>query len=151
MADNDNTIIEDSSAKPGVDVEMSEGTGAGAGAGAGEDETTAAADQSEMPFAGEETVNEPEPVPERTSFISYLTSPIVTLIVSSGENETILTAHQALLTLSPFFKDACAQFSDDGSVSRYCPSKHSHMEMCWLLIAIFYYCSLARSSSQLRR
>lgn len=117
MADNDNTIIEDSPANPGADVEMSESAGAGAGADAGEDEATAAAGRSEMPFAEEETINEPEPVPERTSFISYLTSPIVTLIVGSDETETILTAHQALLTLSPFFKDACAQFSDDGSVS----------------------------------
>lgn len=114
MADNnDNTVIEDSPANPGADVEMSESAGAGAGAG---DDATGAAERSEMPFAEEETINEPESVPERTSFISYLTSPIVTLIVGSAETETILTAHQALLTLSPFFKDACAQFSDDGSV-----------------------------------
>lgn len=113
MADNEHTPIEDSPANAGGDVEMSES----AGAGAGEDEATTAAGQSEMPFAEMETIDEPEPVPERTSFISYLTSPIVTLIVGTGEAETILTAHQALLTISPFFKDACAQFSDDGSVS----------------------------------
>jgi hypothetical protein len=53
----------------------------------------------------------------RTAFTSYLMSPIVTLIVGSGENETILTAHQGLLHQSPFFADACAAFANDGSVS----------------------------------
>lgn len=124
MADNDDTIIEESPANLGGDVEMAENS-AGAAAGTGEDEATAAAERSELPFAEEETVNEPESVPARTSFISYLTSPVVTLIVGSNETETILTAHQSLLTLSPFFKDACAQFSDDGSVScRFLPRQH---------------------------
>jgi len=107
MADiNDDSIVEGSPAKPGGDVEMAEGLG--------EDDTTAVAGRSEILNEGEA---EEEPVPERTSFISYLTSPVVTLIVGEGEGETILTAHQALLALSPFFKEACAQFSDDGSVS----------------------------------
>lgn len=107
MADiNDDSIVEDSPANPGADVEMAEGLG--------EDDTTAVAGRSEILNEGEA---EEEPVPERTSFISYLTSPVVTLIVGAGESETILTAHQALLVLSPFFRDACAQFSDDGSVS----------------------------------
>lgn len=100
MADNDDSIVEDSPANLIDDVELAEGAG-----------------RSEMPFAEIENVDDPEPTPERVSFISYLTSPMVTLIVGSGETETILTAHQALLTLSPYFKDACAQFSDDGSVS----------------------------------
>lgn len=103
---NDDSIVEDSPANPGADVEMAEGLG--------EDDTTAVAGRSEILNEGEA---DEEPVPERTSFISYLTSPVVTLIVGSGESETILTAHQALLALSPFFKEACAEFSDDGSVS----------------------------------
>lgn len=107
MADiNDDSIVEDSPANPGADVEMGEGLG--------EDDTTAVAGRSEILNEGE---GEEEAAPERTSFISYLTSPVVTLIVGTGETETILTAHQALLVLSPFFKEACAQFSDDGSVS----------------------------------
>jgi hypothetical protein len=109
MADiNDDSIVEGSSANPGGDVEMAEGLG--------EDDTTAVAGRSEILNEGEA---EEESVPKRTSFISYLTSPVVTLIVGEGEGEgeTILTAHQALLALSPFFKEACAQFSDDGSVS----------------------------------
>ncbi|KAK5631806.1 hypothetical protein RRF57_007520 [Xylaria bambusicola] len=62
-----------------------------------------------LPFA---EGGESEP---RTTFISYLTSPVVTLIVGSAENETILTAHQALLIQSPYFADVCAAFADDGS------------------------------------
>lgn len=107
MADiNDDSIVEDSPANPGADVEMAEGLG--------EDDTTAVAGRSEILNEGDA---DEEPAPARPSFISYLTSPVVTLIVGTGETETILTAHQALLSLSPFFKDACAQFSDDGSVS----------------------------------
>ncbi|KAI0602953.1 hypothetical protein F4775DRAFT_598127 [Biscogniauxia sp. FL1348] len=92
---------------PGGDVEMGEGEGAGddpRGSGPG-----AAVEGAELPFAeGGET----EP---RKSFISYLTSPVVTLLVGSEDTETILTAHQALLVQSPFFADACAAFADDGS------------------------------------
>lgn len=93
---------EEPQANPGADVEMGEGEEAeGAGRnGAGE-----------LPF-GEGVDIEP-----RVNFISYLTSPVVTLLVGSGEAESILTAHQALLTQSPFFAEACAAFADDGSVS----------------------------------
>lgn len=55
-------------------------------------------------------------VPPRISFAQYLSSSIVTLLIGSGENETILTAHQALLVQSPFFAEARAEFADDGSV-----------------------------------
>ncbi len=55
---------------------------------------------------------------QRRSFIDQLGSPIVTLVVGSGEVGAVLTAHQALLTQSPFFSAACADFTDDGSV---CP------------------------------
>lgn len=111
MADatNDIDIVDEPTVvNPGGDVEMTE-------SGAAEEEQGGG---SELPFAGEETVVEqPEPEPSRIPFIDYLTSPIVTLIVGSGENETVLTAHQALLTQSPFFRDECDRFTDDGSVS----------------------------------
>lgn len=106
MADtnNDSEIIDEPTAvNPGGDVEMAESGVAEENGGA------------DLPFAGEETVVEPEP--SRIPFIDYLTSPIVTLIVGSGDNETVLTAHQALLTQSPFFRDECDRFTDDGSVS----------------------------------
>lgn len=111
MADvNNDDIIDDTTAvNPTADVEMGEGAGA-------EDE--ASADQTELPFAGEETVVEPEPA--RVPFVDYLTSPIVTLIVGRDERETILTAHQALLNLSPYLKGICDNFTDDGSVSWDC-------------------------------
>lgn len=55
--------------------------------------------------------------PPRVEFVTHLTSPVVTLMVGSGERGAVLTAHQALLELSPFFSSACAEFADDGSVS----------------------------------
>ncbi|KAI1189943.1 hypothetical protein F5B17DRAFT_389538 [Nemania serpens] len=92
-------ILEEHAANPEVDIEMAEGA---EGAGAGHDGTV-------LPFA---EGGESEP---RTTFISYLTSPVVTLIVGNAESETILTAHQALLVQSPFFADICGAFADDGS------------------------------------
>lgn len=107
MADvqNDDIVDDTTAVNPTADVEMGEGNGAEDGA----------ADQSELPFAGEDTVVEPESA--RVPFADYLTSPVVTMIVGKGDSETILTAHQALLTLSPFFKGVCDNFTDDGSVS----------------------------------
>ncbi|KAI1435796.1 hypothetical protein GGR50DRAFT_654918 [Xylaria sp. CBS 124048] len=72
----------------------------------------ASQDGAVLPFAEMGDAGEAEP---RTTFATYLSSPIVSLIVGSGETATILTAHQALLTLSPFFAEACAAFTIDGS------------------------------------
>lgn len=111
MADaaNDDIIDDTTAVNPTADVEMTE-------SGATED---GAADQTELPFAGEDTVVEPEPA--RVPFVDYLTSPVVTLIVGKDNDETILTAHQALLTISPHFKALCDNFTDDGSVSSTAP------------------------------
>jgi hypothetical protein len=100
----DLAVIEDQPAAPGGDVDMSEG----GVAPDGENDNA-----GELPFAEDTEDAAAEP---RTTFISYLTSPVVTLLVGSGGEETILTAHQALLAQSPFFAEACAAFSDDGSV-----------------------------------
>ncbi|EEQ83481.1 hypothetical protein RJZ56_007190 [Blastomyces dermatitidis] len=56
------------------------------------------------------------PAPERkeSAYIEYLKSPIVELVVGRGEDQTTLTAHEAILTASPFFRDAVAQFTGDG-------------------------------------
>ncbi|MCJ1400971.1 hypothetical protein MMC11_004182 [Xylographa trunciseda] len=54
----------------------------------------------------------------RTTFVDYLKSPIIELLVGQGEDQTLLTAHQALLTKSPFFADAVAQFSDEATTRR---------------------------------
>ena len=50
--------------------------------------------------------------------LSYLRSPIVELAIGSGDAATTLSAHQGLLTQSPFFADACSQFSDSASARR---------------------------------
>ncbi|KAK4464016.1 hypothetical protein QBC42DRAFT_321677 [Cladorrhinum samala] len=106
-------IIEDApSANASADVEMTEGakpTAAGEGAAAA---TEGGNGGSELPFA--EGVPDDTPAP-RITFLQYLTSPMVTLLIGSGETETILTAHQGLLMQSPFFADRCAEFTDDGS------------------------------------
>ncbi|KAI0416631.1 hypothetical protein F5X98DRAFT_176186 [Xylaria grammica] len=92
-------ILQEQSTNPGGDVDMAEGA----------EGEVADTEGVVLPFA-EGSESEPRP-----TFISYLTSPVVTLIVGNAENETILTAHQALLVQSPFFADACAAFADDGS------------------------------------
>ncbi|EXF86492.1 hypothetical protein CFIO01_10710 [Colletotrichum fioriniae PJ7] len=94
---NDVEIVADAPANPSADVEMAEEGDANA---------------EELPFA---EGGESDPVEPRTTFVSYLSSPVVTLLVGQGESEAIVTAHQALLVQSPFFKEACAEFSDDGS------------------------------------
>ncbi|KAI1867727.1 uncharacterized protein JN550_006868 [Neoarthrinium moseri] len=97
--------IEEKQSAAGGDVEM----GDGAGEGTIEDGNP---DATQLPFA--EGGDGPE-VEQRIQFVDYLQSPIVTLIVGDGGASTVLTAHQALLTQSAYFADACAAFSDDGS------------------------------------
>ncbi|KAK1580046.1 uncharacterized protein LY79DRAFT_318247 [Colletotrichum navitas] len=108
MADfaNDAEVSSDAPAQPAVDVEM-EGAEAADTADNADN-----ADAENLPFADG---GESDPVEPRTTFVDYLSSPVVTLLVGQGDTETIVTAHQALLTQSPYFKEACAQFSDDGS------------------------------------
>ncbi|KAL2182305.1 hypothetical protein L209DRAFT_106678 [Thermothelomyces heterothallicus CBS 203.75] len=90
-------------AAAGADVDMAEDTPAA---------TSENPKGSELPFA--EGVTE-DLIPERVTFAQYLSTPVVTLLVGSGDNETILTAHQGLLVKSPYFAEACAEFADDGS------------------------------------
>jgi hypothetical protein len=65
-----------------------------------------------LPFADEELSE-----PLRITFVDYLKSPIVELLVGKGEQQTKLTAHQALLVQSPYFEAACAQFGAGITVS----------------------------------
>jgi len=109
MADNTaEDSIEDMPSTLGGDIEMAEGEGEGVEGGAN-------ANGNELPFAIEGLEEQSAP---RVSFVQLLSTPIVTLLLGSGESETTLTAHQGLLVQSPFFVDACAEFTDDGSV---CP------------------------------
>lgn len=115
MADSfaEGTPVEETPVAPGTDVDMVEGDDAA--------EATDANGATDLPFAEEGP--EDGPAAPRITFIQYLTSPVVTLLVGSGDSETILTAHQSLLTQSPFFAEACAEFANDGSVS--IPSKRT--------------------------
>ena len=66
---------------------------------------------AELPFAEAE----PEE-PARQSFASFLMSPVVTLRVGGEGELREVSAHQALLERSPFFKEACAAFAEGGEV-----------------------------------
>jgi hypothetical protein len=58
-----------------------------------------------------------EDAPARVTYIEYLKSPVIGLLVGTGNDQALLTAHQALLVQSPWFADTCAKFSNDVSVS----------------------------------
>jgi len=92
-----------------ADVEMG-------GADAPETDTGATAEnENELPFAEEEVIQ----APARVTFVDYLRSPIVSLLVGQGEEQALLTAHQALLSISPWFSEECAQFDAGVSVSKF--------------------------------
>jgi hypothetical protein len=103
---------------PGDDVEMAtkavveiEGSVAPSAAPSDDEEGN-----NELAFQGEEEVMD-EDAPARVTYIDYLRSPIIGLLVGQGDEQALLTAHQMLLESSPWFKDACSKFSDEVSVS----------------------------------
>lgn len=56
---------------------------------------------------------------------SFLTSPIVNIVVGEGENETVLGAHQYLLLESPLLKEFVDKFDSSGPVSLdFCAINH---------------------------
>jgi len=96
-----------------VDVEMG-------GADIPETDTGATAEnenenENDLPFAGEE--EEVVQKPTRVTFVDYLKSPIVSLIVGEGEEKTELMAHQGLLVQSPWFGEECGRFGEGVRVS----------------------------------
>ncbi|GAB7355908.1 hypothetical protein MBLNU459_g6552t1 [Dothideomycetes sp. NU459] len=110
MADPEVVIAEASADGTPADIEMSgaeNGAGEenGAGAGVGEDEPSGLGDI------------EPE-IAARVTFLDYLKSPIVELVLGEGDAQIALYAHQGLLVQSPFLAEACAQFSDDAASRR---------------------------------
>lgn len=88
-------------------IDLESGATAEVGGAEGEDEGDG------LPFQGDE----PQIISPRVTFLDYLKSPIVELLVGLAEEQLLLTAHEALLVQSPFFKDACSQFSPDATVS----------------------------------
>lgn len=71
-------------------------------------------DGNALPFAEEGAMD--EDAPARVTYIDYLKSPVIGLLVGQGDEQALLTAHQMLLESSPWFKDACSKFSDEVSV-----------------------------------
>ncbi|KAL8927517.1 MAG: hypothetical protein Q9208_002322 [Pyrenodesmia sp. 3 TL-2023] len=51
---------------------------------------------------------EEEKPAQRVRFVDYLKSPMVELLIGSGEAQSLLTAHKALLSKSPFFAEKLA-------------------------------------------
>ncbi|KAL8949173.1 MAG: hypothetical protein Q9222_004705, partial [Ikaeria aurantiellina] len=49
------------------------------------------------------TAIEDEKPAQRITFVDYLKSPMIELLIGNGASQTLLTAHKALLTKSPFF------------------------------------------------
>ncbi|KAI9719931.1 MAG: hypothetical protein M1828_005969 [Chrysothrix sp. TS-e1954] len=78
--------------------------------GASTDPVTGEAEDGEDDdgLPGEEAVE--ETAPRRITFLDYLRSPIVQLNVGADAEATTLSAHQDLLTKSPWFESACADF-----------------------------------------
>ncbi|KAG9233948.1 hypothetical protein BJ875DRAFT_424847 [Amylocarpus encephaloides] len=104
-------------------------------ADAGDSHETAAEDSGDITMGGEEAVAEIEGVadvtagddalpfqdeameaveeyPQRVTYLDYLKSPTIGLLVGQGDEQALLTAHQALLVKSPWFKEACDKFAD---------------------------------------
>lgn len=80
------------------------------------EEDTVADEEVEMGEAEDGTapggLEDIEPsVPTRTTFLDYLRSPIIELVVGAGDHTNTLNAHQGLLVQSPFFARAVEQFS----------------------------------------
>lgn len=110
-------LFDESAADSGIatpvdaDVEMG-----GAGAGAGEVVIDLAS--VAVPGNGEIAVEEaPEEVPARETYVDYLRSPVVELLVGQGEEQAVLSAHQALLVKSPWFAEECAKAGSEVRVS----------------------------------
>ncbi|KAI9780056.1 MAG: hypothetical protein M1839_007038 [Geoglossum umbratile] len=61
--------------------------------------------------AGTDVMDE-EGIEQRVSFINYLQSPTVELVIGSGADAVLLTAHQQLLMRSPWLAEACARFDE---------------------------------------
>ncbi|KAI9774698.1 MAG: hypothetical protein M1835_006003 [Candelina submexicana] len=97
----------------GADVEMSGAAAAEADNGDGAEEKP-----EDETVAEEEEEEKEEDTPPSQVFIDYLKSPIVELLVGEGDQQTILNSHQALLTKSPYFKEAVEAFGENPTSRR---------------------------------
>ncbi|KAI5294943.1 hypothetical protein KEM52_002791 [Ascosphaera acerosa] len=51
--------------------------------------------------------------PREATFLDYLKSPVVELVIGTGDKQTVLSAHRAILGDSPFIKDITSQEGAD--------------------------------------
>lgn len=122
MADPENSSQVPESVEPDVEMAGAEDTEDGdLGGPAGEPEETEAF----------------EAVNPQTIFLDYLKSPIVELIVgggteSSDDESTLLTAHQAILTQSPFFASQLSSLSDPSTLRIELPEESLDAIGCFL-------------------
>ncbi|KAK7413307.1 hypothetical protein QQX98_007817 [Neonectria punicea] len=90
--DQHENVPDESTTDAAADVEMTEST-----------QVTQAGDATTDIATTEEQPAETEVVEPRITFASYLQSPVISLIVVGADDQTVLTAHQALLVKSPYF------------------------------------------------
>ncbi|KIX01853.1 uncharacterized protein Z518_09580 [Rhinocladiella mackenziei CBS 650.93] len=69
----------------------------------------------------------PQPV-----FLEYLKSPIVQLVIGSGDEETTLTAHKSILTASSYFNEQLSSLSDDDDLTLSLPDESLDAVGCFL-------------------
>lgn len=105
------SVRDDASTAAGGDVEMEETQDGGARETNEAEVTKGPVEDIDTGMTQNDTASDAPP-----GFITYLSSPIVTLITGRG-GQTVLSAHQALLMKSPFFATICQSIVDDGSVS----------------------------------
>ncbi|KAI1823537.1 hypothetical protein F4861DRAFT_509761 [Xylaria intraflava] len=122
---------------PSRDVDMAEGDANEAGGEASGDAPGASQDSAVLPFAEMGEAGDAGDVDPRTTFVTYLSSPMVSLIIGTAENATILTAHQALLAKSPYFAEACAAFTSDGS-PRHVELQHEDIDAVGCFLEYLY-------------
>ncbi|KMU79985.1 hypothetical protein CISG_08145 [Coccidioides immitis RMSCC 3703] len=67
-----------------------------------------------IPAENNEMIVAPSEPTQENRFLDYLKSPIVELVVGKGDDQTILAAHQGILTSSPYFAELVSQFPEDG-------------------------------------
>ncbi|KAJ5591756.1 uncharacterized protein N7459_002125 [Penicillium hispanicum] len=63
---------------------------------------------------------------------SFLTAPVVEIVVGQGENETVLTAHQPLLLESPFLSEFVDRFEASGPRRIHLPDDNVEAFGCFL-------------------
>ncbi|KAI1933795.1 hypothetical protein LOZ66_006303 [Ophidiomyces ophidiicola] len=61
-----------------------------------------------------ESTEPPAESSQEHKFLNYLKSPIIELAIGRGDERTVLTAHQAILTTSPFFAAEVSKLPENG-------------------------------------